>query len=1768
MNAPSFADTEEIAAPAFDETEEVKPPSFDAAAPIDTPKPTTSVPAEDPEVTRIRALRKEWDAKKATMSPEEYQAKRPFELSLPDASFKSDAPTTFDVRPDDNFNQSGFTLPRATAEGVGSPTAAGVINGIERTVEGAVTPSNVLLAGALSGAPALAQKAAGAYFGATMAKGTAEKVSEGIAAKTPEDRAQAFTEAGLSGAMALGAVKHAAGGRIAPPKADVTPIADAGLPSTAEAVASNPVVAEALKKVDPAEYSPSTPSVAPAPAFDQTDPVANEPIPAAPAPQEPPSEAAPVTPEPEATPTPTAPISEPPPVAPEISTPEPSVPPQEAPPEPVLPTEKPVAQSDTSGVTAPVDSGSPTSIRNAVVDQERAKRGLPPAMEPARRTFGTVWDDTMRRIDTDPAWQDGLIDSLRDNPRALTDSEDAALLHRQITLQAEYDSAARATNEAYDAGDEAMTAESRLRSAQALDKLQDIYDIGKKVGTETGRGLNARKMAAAEDYSLASMMTRKRASQGGEPLTPAQADEVQAQHDKIQTTAAALAEHEAAAVDTSAQAAVDETVKELKQEVNKEKRTRKARVPDESVVSAIDQKAAAARSKLGMQAPEPVRPASVQKKARGTSASEHFESNPIVSLLMEHGGILSKSGARTLWSAAKWERNKGEFEDALPLSNPTHNKIYRPNGMTPDEATQALIDAGLLPHDAKPADMWEAVSKASQSAARIRGEAAGQARQIAEYNKQHADFEKDTSKHTPGTSELTTWDLGVGDHVKIGTETMKVIAEDAESLTLEDGKKYGRQTIEPGQIIFGERLEPKSEAPAPIEPEPEAAKTGAPKADLFAGRADEPFNLFAESNAERAAREHSERQDALKKQKAAEEAAKAEAEKQQAKLFDEPAPAPTVAKKVTSFLDKQAEAARKRIEKRRGDLLTNPAAPFVQLAEHTIIGASHLAHGIVDFAEWSKRMTQEFGDTIKSSLAEIFEKSKAYVASQGALTKTAEKLREGAAEGSGIKELQPMIRRLAKEFVRSGIHDREPLLDAVHDIVKEALPGTTRRQTMDAISGYGDFKPLSKDEIDVQLRDIKGQMQQVAKIEDMLAKQAPAKTGVERRTPSAEERALLKEVNEMKKKGGFNITDPEQQLKTALGAVKTRLKNQIEDLGRAIAKREPIVDNKSPVPMDAEADALKAQRDALKAQYDEIFKKPGLTDEQRLEAAKKAVQRSIDDLEERVKNKMFSKPGKPAFSHPDLEPLRARQKALREELQAMKDAANPKKTPLEVALATMKTRLRNRTLELQDKLRNKDFAAKPRRSVPLDAEATRLKAENEKAKLDYQRGLKADQLAKRSSAEKFLDGVAKWRRAFVLSGPVTLAKLTAAATETILIHPIEEAVGGAIGKIVPGVAKRAPRHGGVNVGAEAKAISQTLTHLFSDAWTTLKTGHSELDHAYGRADLMPREWKDFVGAIHGALKSPAKRNEFTRSYTKRIEHAARNGVDVTDPLVQTRIANEAYQDANRSIFLEKNIFVDAYRRALSRFDQVDKVTGKPSLVGKTVGAAARFTLPVVTVPVNIAARTFEYTLGTVIGSARVAAAAAKGFDKLTPDQADSIMRNLKRGSLGAALVAYGYYNPQQFGGYYTGGRGEKDVKPGGARIDGVDIPRALLHNPLLEQLQIGATMRRVADSKLRNGDKATQGIGAGAVAAGLGIAEHAPFIDQVVRQAKLFNPHERKQYMDELAKSVTPALFQWIAEKIDSDSVTGGPVKRKPETVGQAVEMGIPGMRQNVPKKK
>lgn len=983
----------------------------------------------------------------------------------------------------------------------------------------------------------------------------------------------------------------------------------------------------------------------------------------------------------------------------------------------------------------------PTGIRNAIVDQERSKRGLPPAMQPAKRAFPEVWDKAMALIDRDPGYQDRLIDELGNKPRALTDTEDAALLHRQIDLQNEYGKATRDLAQAYDDGRMADVEQEKLRVAGLSDRLQDLYDIGKKAGTETARGLSARRMMAYEDFTLAKMELEKRAANGGRQLTDAERSEIVRLQKQIETTQKAYDDYVANAQAREAALAADAAMQRLKAEA---------------------------------------------------AAKPAFDK-------------------RVLDYADRFVKGMETVADRYVKD--LQGKMWSP---TPDMlAKAAFIGATRIAR---------------------------------------------------GTVELAKW------------------TDEMASKLGDSFRPYAKQVFDMSQKVLDEQLK------------------------------------------------------------------------------DKPEPVKRAVKKPAGTEGKAA-----------------------------LIG----------------QVKDKFSKGEKSKISYY-------------------------------------INQLARQlYEEEGIRDRETMVDALHSEISQIVPEMSREDVRNAFSGYGDFKPLSKDEITIALRGMKGELQQIAKLEAMASGEPPLKSGLERRTPTEAERQLVKLVNDAKYKFQVPVSDPTTQLKSALDTLKTTLKNRITDY--------------------------------------------------------------------------------------------------------------------------------------EDRLARKDFAPKPRREIVLDRTAMELKAEAEKVKRKWKAALAADQLKNRSTYEKTMDTIAKWRRGFVLSGLTTLGKLTSAAVQRMTFTPTEELIGLGWKQLpgIRGIAEQAPREGGLSVRAETKAIAEAFTQGMKDSWQVLKTGKGTLDYLFGtkdsyigELDASQRSIVDFFGQLHGALKAPVKRAEFARSFQKRLEWNAKRGVDVTDPLVQARLSMEAYKDANRAIFLQDNFAADRVRRFINSFEEKQKATGKPTIGGKATATGMRVLMPITKVPANIVAETFQYAIGLERGLYKAAKAIKAGTENLKPEEADLIMRDLKKGAIGSALLLLGFFSPQLFGGYYQPGQKRKkgDVKFGMARVFGVDIPSFLMHNPLLETLQLGATVRRVAESKLRKKDKEQQGITSGMLAGALGLTEQVPFVREMIEVAKIQNPYERGNFFGELGKSIIiPQGIQQIARYFDKDW-KGETVKRKPMNMWQHIETGIPGLRQNVPK--
>ncbi len=507
----------------------------------------------------------------------------------------------------------------------------------------------------------------------------------------------------------------------------------------------------------------------------------------------------------------------------------------------------------------------------------------------------------------------------------------------------------------------------------------------------------------------------------------------------------------------------------------------------------------------------------------------------------------------------------------------------------------------------------------------------------------------------------------------------------------------------------------------------------------------------------------------------------------------------------------------------------------------------------------------------------------------------------------------------------------------------------------------------------------------------------------------------------------------------------------------------------------------------------------------------------------------------------------------------------PTEAEVQKALDDLLKRKQDRLNELKDFNRRIESGEKPERPAPKESltskEADKLAVEIKRERLKKEDYFRKKEYEERPVMKKFWDGVVKMKRALVLSSYGVFVKLAAAAHVRAALMGVEDVGGGILRHILPeAVTSKARIESGSSVKAMSKAASEALWQGMKDAADTVKTGQSDLDVQHGKPKGLDEGVSSWLGRLHGAIKAPIKRAAFTYAYEKQLINYARSGVDVADPMVQLEMQANAYKYANRAIFMQDNALTSAFSLFLNNLQQKG---------GGAAGIARflRILLPIVKVPTNIAHETMINVAGVPLGLSKLAKAWHAGFENLSNEEADMILSHLKRGSLGGAVLLMGFFNPQIAGGYFNRGIKRKDNEPeyGGLQVNGVKIPRWMTHAPIFEAMQIGATMRRVADSRLHGEQR---GMTAGALAGLFGLASEVPFVNEMVHAGDLQSPEGREKWLGEVAKSqIVPAGLSQYAQQRDVNA-SGEPIKREPRNFAETLKTGFPGLRESVPQKK
>jgi hypothetical protein len=370
--------------------------------------------------------------------------------------------------------------------------------------------------------------------------------------------------------------------------------------------------------------------------------------------------------------------------------------------------------------------------------------------------------------------------------------------------------------------------------------------------------------------------------------------------------------------------------------------------------------------------------------------------------------------------------------------------------------------------------------------------------------------------------------------------------------------------------------------------------------------------------------------------------------------------------KPMTFLERKAEESRKWLaaQRRSGQVNMN-FLPLQEVYHLGVIGASYIAKGFNTIPAFTAKLVKDFGRKYARFAGDIFAKSQELyeTAAPSSRVKPKEDILSAIEPDAPLdgKAIYQLVRHYINEDVEGATFDG--VMDAVLADLKEVYPDLDRRQLHVAYSNYGKVTQPDPAEDAKKARDYRALARLQSQLEDAQRGLAPLKTGMQRDPAIQAVRDLEKEVRDTMKRLGIQPTNENNQRKNTLDAIKTRLRNEFEDLDKAVKTGVPRPAYQSQTEYDEEAKRLKQRRDDRKADYDAIFKAPGLTQEQQLERAEKLLDRRIAEERKLLAEGLLQRARdvKMGPMTPELVRLKAQLDQLKADRRERQKAAKPKK---------------------------------------------------------------------------------------------------------------------------------------------------------------------------------------------------------------------------------------------------------------------------------------------------------------------------------------------------------------------------------------------------------------------------------------------------------------------------------------------------------------------------
>lgn len=626
-------------------------------------------------------------------------------------------------------------------------------------------------------------------------------------------------------------------------------------------------------------------------------------------------------------------------------------------------------------------------------------------------------------------------------------------------------------------------------------------------------------------------------------------------------------------------------------------------------------------------------------------------------------------------------------------------------------------------------------------------------------------------------------------------------------------------------------------------------------------------------------------------------------------------------------------------------------------------------------------------------------------------------------------EMIPDLVKLAKNYITEGIVTLDGVVDRVHQDVAAFIDGVEVKTIRDAITGYGKVKKPNTDIIEKTFRDLTAQGRLVSAIEEANEGINPKKSGAQRDEVTKEVRDLKKELNKALKENNIQVVEPEKQMKSALDGAKTRLKNQIEDLTEAISKNQKIEKDHTGINYDAEGKQLQADRDALREEYDEIFgTSKELTDEQRIDRAKKAIKKGIDKLQGKINTGDVSIRKLNTPKSGELEALKKEREELGKVYKKLLETSGELDRR---KLEAFKKNIAKRTKYLQEIKDtgnlDKFLTDKVKKKTTLDEEAKTAKASQQKLKNHIDNLIYQREFAAMSPFQRGQYWTGRFTKGVLISNPAVMFRIAG----SVAFRAVYKAPTAVVAHLWTKMLPKAISEGAIT---EAIHTRKDLKDHLGAYYSTLfsKSNYDEMVFAFKnhatKADLLtdkphkdipiPKDnlnlvQKGFFKAMelltknasaHGAGKSIASNPEQKAYEVTIARNFIRSGVTpetVGEPVFKEMVNQLAYQKSLRAKFMQPN-YVQGMQKSAEQGLRQKGLTGTAEVVNSIA--------PITLISSNYISEAMTKLpgLGTLAARKQIGDLLFGKGSKLTETDKSILLRTLSSQGVGVLSYAIGW----------------------------------------------------------------------------------------------------------------------------------------------------------------